>query len=172
MLSRITGIGSRTAPQAICDEMIKVGAWCKENRIIVRSGHAKGCDYSFELGAQEFCIAYLSWASFNNQTTTQAVYKVLNHPQAEVLARKFHPAFDKLSFGAKKLMARNSYQVLGDELDEPSDAIVCWTEGGGFKGGTAQALRIAAAYNIPVLNMWFEEYNTAEKVIKRLRGMI
>lgn len=38
----------------------------------------------------------------------------------------------------------------GAMLDTPSEFILCWTEHGSGKGGTGQALRIAATYNIPV----------------------
>lgn len=49
-------------------------------------------------------------------------------------------------------MTRNSFQALGLNLDRPADFIVCYTDGGKLKGGTAQALRIAADYQIPVFN--------------------
>ena len=35
----------------------------------------------------------------------------------------------------------------------PVSFVVCWTEGGLLKGGTAQALRIATALNIPIINL-------------------
>jgi hypothetical protein len=34
-----------------------------------------------------------------------------------------------------------------------SKFVVCWTPGGLLKGGTAQAMRIAHAYGIPVFNL-------------------
>ena len=169
----IAGIGSRQTPFEICEEMQKIGAWCQANNIIVRSGHAPGADQYFELGAQEFCIAYMPWSSFNNTFSTSANYRVLGDDQyAYVIAAKYHPAFDKLSFGVKKLIARDSYQVLGDELTNPVDAVVCYTKDGKASGGTGQAIRIANAYNVPVLNMFFEEYNTSDKVIAKLKAML
>lgn len=57
-----------------------------------------------------------------------------------------------LKDGAKKLQARNSHQVLGLDLNTPSDFIICWTKGGKGIGGTGQALRIAKAYNIPIFD--------------------
>jgi hypothetical protein len=62
-----------------------------------------------------------------------------------------------LSYGAKKLMARNCHQVLGQDLKTPVDFIVCWTKNGNINGGTGQALRIAKKLNIPVYNLFFEE---------------
>jgi hypothetical protein len=50
------------------------------------------------------------------------------------------------------LMARNCYQVLGQNLDTPVDFIVCYTPDE-YKGGTSQALRIARDLNIPYYNI-------------------
>ena len=36
---------------------------------------------------------------------------------------------------------------------QASKFVVCWTPGGQLKGGTAQALRIATALNIPIINL-------------------
>ncbi len=65
-----------------------------------------------------------------------------------------------LSLAALKLMARNSYQVLGRDLKSPSEFLICWTPDGYLTavertdgtGGTDQAIAIADFYRIPVLN--------------------
>jgi hypothetical protein len=49
--------------------------------------------------------------------------------------------------------------VLGAGLDRPSDFVLCWTADGSTDGaarstgGTGQALRTAAAFGVPVLNL-------------------
>jgi len=48
-------------------------------------------------------------------------------------------------------------------LKDPSDFIVCYTENGKMKGGTAQALRIAEDYKIPVFNIG--KYSGIEEVM-------
>lgn len=53
----------------------------------------------------------------------------------------------------RKCQARDIQQVLGPALDRPSVAILAWTEGGAFVGGTATALRLAAERGIMVLNL-------------------
>lgn len=68
------------------------------------------------------------------------------------IAEKFHPYWHNLKQGARKLQARNSHQVLGWNLENPSDFIICWTKNGSGKGGTGQALRIAKHYNIPIFD--------------------
>ena len=54
-------------------------------------------------------------------------------------------------------MGRNGYQVLGYDLKTPSKFLICWTKDGKETGGTAQAMRIAKDYKIPVYNLFFEE---------------
>ncbi len=56
-------------------------------------------------------------------------------------------------------MARNCYQVLGEDLSTPVDFVVCWTPDGAESetsrktGGTGQAIRIAADLGIRVYNL-------------------
>ncbi|MFA5024109.1 MAG: hypothetical protein WC523_04095 [Patescibacteria group bacterium] len=174
MIETITGIGSRQTPQPILDEMKKIGEWCKDNKVIVRSGHADGADWYFEQGSQELCVAYLPWPGFNSNLVSKAkliVWDTTGVIGAQAIAATYHPAYDKLSFGVKKLMARNSLQVLGESLWAPSDVVVVWTKDGKASGGSGQAIRIANAFSIPVVNMFFEEFDTDEKVIEKLKGL-
>jgi len=173
MTKIIAGIGSRETPPEIKTEMVKIGQWCKEHKVWVRSGHAPGADQAFEKGAQELCIAYLPWADFEKKFTSSAHFKVPDQwDRVLAHAKEFHPAWDKLSTGAKKLMARNSAQVLGLTLLSPVDMVVCWTKDGKATGGTGQALRIAEKAGIPIINMYFEGYSTAEKVIEVLEKLL
>src|SRR3990167_3476548 len=163
----LTCIGSRKTPSQILTEMIKIGSFCKEHEIIVRSGHAEGADWAFEKGAQQLCIAYIPWESFNREWKSQAKKVCIDmDDKVRDIVKRYHPAPDKLSSGAWKLMTRTCYQVLGPFLDDPSNAIICWTADGLENGGTSQALRIARAYNIPIFNMFHEKHSTAEKIIE------
>ena len=149
----IAGIGSRETPSDVLVEMTKIGEWCKEINFTLRSGHADGADWAFEIGAQENCTAYLPWNGFNKHLVSKADWVVYErNPETVALARKYHPAYDRLSFGAKKLMERNVWQVLGPTLNNKVAVIVCWTKGGKGEGGTGQALRVARGYNIPVID--------------------
>lgn len=76
------------------------------------------------------------------------------------LASLYHPAWNRCSDYAKKLHARNGFQVLGRDLNSPSDFIVCWTKDGKASGGTGQAIRIATAYQIPVFNLYHADAGT------------
>lgn len=50
-------------------------------------------------------------------------------------------------------MARNAMQIAGRDCKTPADVVICWTKDGKEVGGTSQAIRIARAKNIPVLNL-------------------
>ena len=173
-MNYITGVGSRKTPQNILNEMVLIGEWCKANNITIRSGHAEGADHSFEKGAGSKCIAYLPWNNFNSNLIQYGqLINYIPNPQTEGLARKYHPTYDNLKFGAQKMMGRNVWQVLGTLLNEPSKAIVCWTQN--WKnptGGTSQAIRIATDYGIPVINMNNPEFSAAKDVIKKLKNFL
>lgn len=116
----------------------------------LRSGGADGADGAFESGAGTKQI-FLPWDGFSGRTVDGISYFV---PSLNLdLVNQFHPAASRLSTAALKLMSRNSYQVLGPDLNDPVEFVLCWTEGGKKKGGTAQAIRIAEHYSIPVFNL-------------------
>ena len=49
-------------------------------------------------------------------------------------------------------MGRNVHQVLGYDLETPTDFIVCYTKDDKDQGGTGQALRIAYDRTIPIID--------------------
>ena len=123
------GIGSRETPHLVQIDMREIAGYLfNKFGYILRSGAADGADAAFE-----------------------SLFTV--DEEATKLAENYHPAWDSLSPITRLLMIRNGYQVLGKNLNDPVEFIVCWTPGGKIKGGTGQALRIAKAFNIPVFNM-------------------
>lgn len=70
----------------------------------------------------------------------------------EKLSIHYHPNWYALKPAAKKLIARDAYQILGMDLNSPVDFVICYTAGGKVDGGTGQAIRIAMDHNIPVVN--------------------
>jgi hypothetical protein len=174
MLKIIAMIGSRKTPENILIEVEKIAIWARANKIYVRSGHAPGFDQFAEKGAMEYCIAYLPWPTFEEkQHGLGGRYKTPDDwTQLMAHASRFHPTWDKLSQAVRKLMARNSAQVLGLNLNLPVDIVICYTTDGGPSGGSGQAIRIANANKIPVWNMHNPVYNTAEKVISYLSPLL
>ena len=155
----VAGIGSRQTPAAVCSRMTELGALIRDQGGWVRSGHAQGADWAFEQGAKERCVVYMPYPKFNDHLHTPGTYYVqmesLNIDKCARIARTFHPAWNRLRGYATQFMIRNTAQVLGKNpgTTKKSDIIVCWTSTGGANGGTGQALRIASAYNVPVVNL-------------------
>ncbi|MCD6436443.1 MAG: hypothetical protein J7L15_08725 [Clostridiales bacterium] len=148
-----TGIGSRQTPENILETMKDIALYLNHQEYILRSGGAKGADVAFELGSLNLKKVYLPWPGFNN---SKEPYVPITK-EAEKMAEKYHPWFYNLKQGARKLHSRNCYQVLGENLDTPSDFLICWTPGGLETGGTSQALRIAKDYNVKIYNLAKDE---------------
>jgi hypothetical protein len=146
------GIGSRKTPLPVLVAMRAIGKDLAERGWLLRSGGALGADSAFEEGcdvASGSKEIFLPWIQFNGHTS------VLHNPSLEAyrMAKEFHPAWDKLTTGAQKLMARNSHQVFGPDLNNPVKMLICWTPNGSGEGGTGQAIRIAREFDIPVIDL-------------------
>lgn len=152
------GIGSRETPSEFLHVAHGLAEKLQSSGWTLRSGHAPGADQAFEKGAHGSAELFLPWNRFEAETPLQAKV-VLHEPTlpAYELAAKYHPAWVRLSRGSKALHARNVHQVLGMYLNHPVTFIVCWTPGGKEVGGTAQAMRIAKAYEIPIFNLAIPE---------------
>lgn len=165
-----SGIGSRNTPKEICSEMTKLASILEQCGFILRSGNADGADQAFAEGVQKQAQIWLPWSSFNSdfrEDFPQHDYRVisLSDEAAWLSVSEFHPNAKNLSETSCKFMARNYRQVIG--LNEPnSEFVVCWTEDGLPRGGTAQALRIARARNIRVLNMY--DFPTVKSIVDQL----
>lgn len=145
------GIGARKTPQDILNKFFKIGAYLANKGFVLRSGGADGADEAFEDG----CVSengakeiYLPWKGFNNNDS-----ELYNIPiGAMLIAKSIHPAWNNLTAGAIKMHSRNICQILGQDLNTPVDFVVCYTENGEVKGGTATAIRLAEQLSIPVFN--------------------
>lgn len=84
-------------------------------------------------------------------TGRETAAEVIAH--AHILAEHFHPAWEKVSPGGRKLHSRNGHQILGAKLDRKAGLVVAWTIDGQATGGTGQAIRLAQHFGIPVLNL-------------------
>lgn len=138
---KYAGIGSRKTPSTIWQIMTNVGTIIARKGHLLRSGGAKGADTAFELGCD--------WGN-----GTKEIFRPADvTPAAIGHAAMFHPVWSACDWDARQLHARNSMIMLGRNLDDPVNFVVCWTPGGHPIGGTGQALRIATAYKIPVFNL-------------------
>lgn len=152
------GIGSRETPAETLKLMRAIARMLAGNGMILRTGGAEGADSAFEAGAAGYYSQiFVPWPGFTRRLTVGAeVICVTDSPkfgEALAIAEKFHPNWSRCTQGARKLHARNVFQVLGPDLESPSAFIVCWTKNGKAAGGTGQALRIAEGYGVPVYNL-------------------
>lgn len=155
------GIGSRETPESMRLVMKELARKLEEKGWILRSGGADGADSAFESGVTNPAMKeiYLPWKGF--QDNPSDLYDLSNFGEAEVIAKKFHKGYNYLSQGAQKLMTRNTYQVLGKDLNTPVRFLICWTPDGcqdqesrsRKTGGTGQAISIAESLGIPVFNL-------------------
>jgi hypothetical protein len=101
---------------------------------------------------------FLPWAGF-----TDVAPSTLNEPTPDAfrIARKYHPAWARLSEPARKLHARNVHIILGRDCVHPVRMVLCWTPDGSVDGvsrdagGTGMALRVARgeAPDATILNL-------------------
>jgi len=164
-LNYYTGIGSRKTPIQILKLFTQIGKYLANKNYILRSGHAEGADSAFEYGCTMVNgqkEIYLPWNGFGGSDSTL----IVKDSKAYEIAEQHHPYWHNLSQGAKKLQARNSHQVLGLDLNTPTNFVICWTKNGKDQGGTSQAIRIARAYNIPIFNAgcWDDIENVKKKL--------
>ena len=152
-----TGVGSRKTPASVLALMTRLAQTLASAGWTLRSGAADGADAAFEAGAGRAAEIYLPWRGFNRHTSP--LHEVT--PDALMLAAEVHPVWDRLSDAARKLHARNCYQVLGSKLCRPSTFLVCWTPDGATSaqectrdtGGTATAIRLADRFGVPTFNL-------------------
>lgn len=165
MYKAYSGVGSRETPEDIMSLMALLAAKLEASGYILRSGAADGADSAFEQGVvnPQNKEIYIAWDGFSGRYSREVgvhnIQGAILH-EAEEIAKNLHPAWDRLTQGAKKLHTRNVFQVLGAPLDEPSKFLVCWApvdKNGEPKGGTRTSWMLAKEYNIPCFNLNIEE---------------
>lgn len=159
-----TGVGSRKAPPEILELIRQLAISLMERGYILRTGGADGCDICFELGYLSVGGQVELWLPWPNYKHREGIghFPMSLH---EEIARTVHPIYDKLKPYMRYLHARNVGQVLGENCNEPSHFLICWTPDGCESettrskktGGTATAIVLAARNNIPVFNLANED---------------
>lgn len=140
------GIGSRETPPEILAKMREHAAALAARGYTLMSGGAKGADQAFGFGAKGKARVFTT-KDANDQTRT--------------IAREIHPAPKALKDYILDLMARNTNQIFGANLDTPVDFVLTWTPDGVEShldrtqktGGTGQAIEMASRKGVPVINM-------------------
>ena len=152
------GIGSRETPGYMLTEMRELAKELEVRGYTLRSGKAGGADQAFEAGVSDASKKQI----FPGNVTVGK--------REHAIAREIHPnpaALDSMenSNFIWNLMARNTNQVFGKDLNSPVDFVVAWTKDGWigegerpFSGGTNQAIDMAYRKGIPVINLASENW--------------
>jgi hypothetical protein len=141
------GIGSRQTPQEVLNQMTQVA---KE---LASKGYTLNTGVTFRGGEEG------ADAAFSKGTTKKNLFSPENQgsrTREQTVAKEMHPNSGALSQGALKLMARNTNQVFGDNLNTPVDFVLFYaneTSGVRPQGGTGQAVEMARLKGIPTINM-------------------
>jgi hypothetical protein len=162
------GIGSRRTPADICELMQQLGRKLALKGATLRSGGADGADLAFEKGCDEGegikQIFYAKdWEEKRPQCAMKVRWKYIpsNWEAAQLIAAQHHPNWINLNLYPRKLHTRNCFQILGFNLHQPANFVLCWTPDGArtaeetsaATGGTGQAIRVASSHGIRVYNL-------------------
>lgn len=161
------GIGSTNIPTDIATRLYLTCFELNLKGYSLRSGGADGSDSVAETAYDCFMDnqllrkdikkeIFLPWKGFNGNTSNLIPSKWDNYEEILKLAEKYHPNFKNLTLEGKALIARNGCQILGRNLDDPVDFVLCYTSNGTAKGGTGQGVRIANYLGIPVYNLYYD----------------
>lgn len=152
-----TGIGARNTPEDIL-ELMQQAAYClAKDGYYLRTGDAEGADKAFREGAAKHAAEFHLhlWQTCQVYSASDMTYvnpEVFARCEADFL--ELHPAPQRCSAYAARLLMRNGLQLLGAKPDiRPSQFILCWTPNAEITGGTGQSLRLAAKYGIKVFNL-------------------
>lgn len=159
-----SGIGSRSTPPSVLNQMRTLAAMLARLGYKLRSGAADGADMACEEGcdlAAGTKSIWLPWPGFQNRLPKPEESTFLPTPEAFAMAAQLHPRWAMLTRGPRALHARNCHQLLGHSLDEPSDFVLCWTADGAQSasdvnsktGGTGTAIRLASQSGVSVFNL-------------------
>ena len=159
-----TGIGSRSTPTTILATMTKIATYMTDRKHTLRSGKAGGADSAFQQGVQiancnnASAEIYIPWPGFTSPDMLATWdYVGGSNPDAAIIAESIHPAWNRCSQGARKLHTRNVMQILGADLNTPSDFVLFYAPVRNriVQGGTGTAVKLAQKHNIPCINMLY-----------------
>lgn len=154
------GIGSTKTPERILKLMTKIAIELEEKGYTLYSGGTDGADSAFAKEVKKKKI-FIPWQGYNN---IQGIVPDLQ--KSELIVKNIHPNWDKYSSVVKKLHARNVNQILGENLDEEVDFVICWTPNGEKTGGIATAMELAKKRGILVMNLANEKL--LQTILKKL----
>lgn len=171
------GIGSRATPLGVKRVLEPYVKALRLMGYTLRTGGAYGADQYFEECSLEPLrqapkdvepvVVYLPWEGYTTPSGKGLSYHrvVGERGLLQEEASCHHPAWVKCSEATRKLHARNVAILLGEDLKQHAQFVICWT-GDGVEcgeettvntGGTGHGIRVASFYGIPVYNVFRDE---------------
>ena len=180
------GVGSRETPVEIQQAMNDVAKELESAGYTLRSGNAIGADKAFEGAPQPWSKdskgSVNQWSKYSHKVKNKEIFKAESATdKTRKIAKEIHANHTALNGVGLDLMARNTNQVFGKNLDTPVDFVLAWTplneqgkpvtkhedksydkdkkakkargEETFDTGGTGQAISYASLNGIPVINM-------------------
>ena len=170
------GVGSRQTPNDVQALMSDIANELAGHGMVLRSGAARGADQAFERGADRAGGTkeiFIPEEGFQKRSSEERGVSADIPDRAFDIAAHHHPVWHRLDGSVRRLQARNVLQVLGPDCETPADIVICWTADGRDRGGTSQAIRIARAHNIPILNLGaYERLPTAAEVLGHVQRTV
>ncbi len=152
MTKAIACIGSRSLKTSEILECEEIGRAIAERGWELHTGNAQGADQAFARGANEvnpkLVHLHLPWFKYERDAIVSGnVVRTVEDLEAHELdfytqlAEKYHPAWERLSQGVRKLMIRNGMIILpcGCHSVDVTIALPSSKPGG---GGTGQGMRM------------------------------
>lgn len=136
-MKKYAGVGSRKTPPDILGLMEAIALRLEADDYTLRSGGADGADSAFAIVDKK-------------EIFTASDYR----DELRSYIDKFHPTPERVSGYAEKLIGRNVLILLGSQLNEKVQFLICWTPGGKVVGGTGFTIKVARHLGIPVYNLY------------------
>jgi hypothetical protein len=162
------GIGSRETPTDVLKLMTEASKYLDSIGYTLQTGFTfkdketgldeEGADKAFSDGSKNKILFGPSGIRRTvNGNTSLETYDNNVSKISEAVVKEIHPAPDRLTPGGLKLMARNTNQIFGKNLDSTVDFVLFYAEETDNplrpKGGTGQAVEMARRKGIPTINM-------------------
>lgn len=154
---RYGGIGPRKTPLTVLPIMSDIASQLAGSQWLLRSGHGKGADQAFGVGAPtDKKEIWLPEFGFNNAPHYDCYRRTPCTEKVIKIARDHHIKYDIMRPAYQRLMDCNVNIILGEHADSPVDMVIYWQSEEGaadYFGGTNHSLRIAKTYAIPTFNI-------------------
>lgn len=157
------GMGEQKIPKDYRNIVIEIAKELSDRGFIMRSGGSKGTETFFEKGTKfRNREIYLPWNGFNekecnsigNYLCTDKLSRDLVN-QAEELIAPHHSHWDKLNGTHKRLYIKQVFQLLGRNLDSPTNFVLYYgnESGGVIKNNALIGIKLAKRLMIPTFNL-------------------